>query len=171
MSGSGSIPITAVVALLITSCSYYRPVTHAPTIDAFHASGTTNVMVTQRRNDEVVGWHVRQASMDSSGLHGKFYPMATELADKAHHLRKPKDSNQLGRVCMLRLDPGFVTVPSAGQQLTIPPAAILEVVFTEKDKKKSGGRTTALVATGIVFTTVVALFVYAAVAMAGFRMP
>lgn len=144
--------MAALIIMLLPACSYYAPVTQAPSIDAFDQAGDAPVLVTQLRSTGAVGWHVSHAIMDSIGLHGTFYPMSPEMADQAHHLRTSKDANQLGKVVMLRLQPGFEGALRTGAQDTIPMTAIAELVHTEKDRHKSGTRTAALVGTGLLVT-------------------
>jgi len=152
---------SACTAVLMSSCTYYVPVTHAPSIDAFHASGTTNVMVTQRLSTGVVGWQVRQAFMDSTGLHGRFYPLTSDVAEKAHFLRRPGDANRLGKFVVFRLHPGDQLALKTANEGSVPKEMMAEVVFSEKDRYKSSGRTVALGGVGLVVAAVVALMVYA----------
>lgn len=152
MLKTGPLFVAAFVTALFAACSYYVPITQAPSVETFQQTGTSSVLVTQLRNTGAVGWHVRDARMDSSGLHGTFYPMPPELADQAHHLRKAKDANQLGKAVMLRLHPGFDAAFKTGAQALIPASAIAELVYTEKDRGKSGTRTVALVGTGLLVT-------------------
>jgi len=103
-------------------------------------------MVTQKRGTATVGWYVSKARMDSTGLHGTFYPMSPEEADKVHHLRKPKHANKLGRAVIIRLHPGFDGLFRPGTDATIATEAIAAVVTTEKDMDKGGARTVILLA-------------------------